>query len=180
MGQDPTEPTQSMWPNTKKHDGIGTLLSYVSRKPHWNLVGLLEGHRKRLKKWSIKTKISKQKNTKNNLLPYFTPNVSNIHVIPKSWLLWSLHTNNVWEDRALGPPKQRCSNVSYARSQVRRPHNHIFVSPTIYFTLLHSLKTRLFINPVLNNPKTNELTLTLNPGAMQGEAPWCSALGGQP
>ena len=89
----------------KKPDGIGTLPSYVSRKPHWNLVGLLGGHRKRLKKWSIKTKISKQKNTKNNLLPYFTPNVSNIHVIPKSWLLWSLHTNNVWEDRTLGPPK---------------------------------------------------------------------------
>jgi len=64
-----------------------------------------------------------------------------------------IHTNNVWEDRALGPhQQQRCSNVSYARSQVRGPHNHIFVSQTIYFTLLHSLKTRLFINPVLNNP----------------------------
>ena len=58
----------------------------------------------------------------------------------------------MWEDRALGPQQQRCSNVSYARSQVRGPHNHIFVSQTIYFTLLHSLKTRLFMNPVLNNP----------------------------
>jgi len=67
-----------------------------------------------------------------------------------------IHTNNVWEDRALGPhQQQRCSNVSYARSQVRGPHNHIFVSQTIYFTLLHSLKTRLFINPVLNNPNPN-------------------------
>jgi len=118
----------------KKPDGIGTLPSYVSRKPHWNLVGLLGGHRKRLKKMVHQNKNIKTKNTKNNLLPYSTPNVSNIHIIPKSWLLWSLHTNNVWEDRALGPPKQRCSNVSYARSQVRRPHKHIFVSPTIYFT----------------------------------------------
>ena len=117
----------------RKPDGIGTLPSYVSRKPHWNLVGLSGGHRKRLKKRSIKTKIS----TKKNVLPYFAPNVSNIHVLPKSWLHWSLHTNNVWEDRALGPLKQRCSNVSYARSQVRRPHKHTFVSPTIYFTLLH-------------------------------------------
>ena len=25
-------------------------------------------------------------------------------------------TYNVWEDRALAPPKQRCSNVSYVRS----------------------------------------------------------------
>ena len=70
-----------------------------------------------------------------------------------------MHTNNVWEDRALGPhQQQRCSNVSYARSQVRGPHNHIFVSQTIYFTLLHSLKTRLFINPVLNNPNPKSST----------------------
>ena len=70
--------------------------------------------------------------------------------------------------QSVGAPKQRCSNVAYVRSQVRRPHKHIFVSQTIYqqftllyfttsltiyFTLLHSLKTRLFINPVLNNPK---------------------------
>ena len=117
----------------KKPDGIGTLPTYVSRKPHWNLVGLLGGHRKRLKKWSIKTKISKQKNTKNNLLPYFTPNVSNIHVIPKSWLLWSLHTNNVWEDKALGPPKQRCSNVSYARSQPKTTQSHICITNNLLY-----------------------------------------------
>ena len=30
--------------------------------------------------------------------------------------------------------QQRCSNVSYARSQVRGPHKHIFVSYTIYLT----------------------------------------------
>ena len=157
----------------KKPDGIGTLPTYVSRKPHWNLVGLLGGHIKRLKKWSIK-----KKNTKNKFVPYSTPNVSNIHIIPKSWLLWSLHTNNVWEDRTLGPPKtalcqcRLCSVVSPKTTQT-----HICItnnlptiyftllyfttSLTIYFTLLHSLKTRLFINPVLNNPHGPATNLTL-------------------
>jgi hypothetical protein len=59
--------------------------------------------------------------------------------------------------------QQRCFNVSYARSQVRGSHKHIFVSQTIYFTLLHSLKTRLFINPVLNNPNPDTVNRIQNP-----------------
>ena len=137
----------------KKPDGIGTLPSYVSRKPHWNLVGLLGGHRKRLRKMVHQNKNIKTKNTKNNLLPYFTPNVSNIHVIPKSWLLWSLHTNNVWEDRTLGSPQNSADLMSPMFGRKSEDHTNtylyhqqftllhhqqfIFVSPTIYFTLLH-------------------------------------------
>ena len=111
------------------------------------------------------------KNTKNNLLPYSTPNVSNMHVIPKSWLLWSLHTNNVWEDRTLGSPQNSAVPMSPMFGRKSEDHTNTYLyhqqftllyyitnnllyfttSLTIYFTLLHSLKTRLFINPVLNN-----------------------------
>ena len=108
----------------------------------------------------------KTKNTKNNLLPYSTPNVSNIHIIPKSWLLWSLHTNNVWEDRTLGSPQNSAVPMSPMFGRKSEDHTNTYLyhkqftnnllyfttSLTIYFTLLHSLKTRLFINPVLNNP----------------------------
>ena len=127
----------------------------------------------------------KTKNTKNNLLPYFTPNisnnllsyftpnVSNIHVLPKSWLHWSLHTNNVWEDRTSGSPQNSaktalcqcrlCSVVSPKTTQTHIciTNNLLYftTSLTIYFTLLHSLKTRLFINPVLSDPVPINLTL---------------------
>ena len=107
----------------------------------------------------------KTKNTKNNLLPYSTPNVSNIHIIPKSWLLWSLHTNNVWEDRTLGSPQNSAVLMSPMFGRKSEDHTNTYLyhkqftnnllyfttSLTIYFTLLHSLKTRLFINPVLND-----------------------------
>ena len=129
----------------KKPDGIGTLPTYVSRKPHWNLVGLLEGHRKRLKKWSIKTKISKQKNTKNNLLPYFTPNVSNIHVIPKSWLLWSLHTCGKTERWG---PQNSAVLMSPMFDRKSEDRTNIFASPTIYFTLLHHQQF-IFVSPTI-------------------------------
>ena len=43
--------------------------------------------------------------------------------------------------------------------QWRTSLNHIFVSQTIYFTLLYSLKTRLFINPVLKNPNHTPYTM---------------------
>ena len=68
MGQDPTEPTQSMWPNKQKIfwkiDGIGALPTYVSREPYWNLVGLpwwekLKRTQKTSERWSIKTKNTK-------------------------------------------------------------------------------------------------------------------------
>ena len=117
------------------------------------------GHRKRLKKWSIKTKISKQKNTKNNLLPYFTPNVSNIHVKPKSWLLWSLNTNNVWEDRTLGSPQNSAVPMSpmfgrksedhtntylYHKQFTHNLYHKQFTHNLLYFTLLYYFTNNLF------------------------------------
>ena len=143
MGQDPTEPTQSMWPDTKKPDGIGTLPTYVSRKPHWNLVGLLGGHRKRLKKMVHQNKNIKTKNTNNNLLPYSTPNVSNIHIIPKSWLLWSLHTNNVWEDRTLGSPQNSAVLMSPMFGRKSEDHTNTYLYHQ-QFTLLYYIANNLF------------------------------------
>ena len=51
----------------KKPDGIGTLPTYVSRKPHWNLVGLLGGHRKRLRQMVHQNKNIKTKKYKKQL-----------------------------------------------------------------------------------------------------------------
>ena len=100
----------------KKPDGIGTLPSYVSRKPHWNLVGLLGGHRKRLKKWSIKTKISKQKIQKQLTTLLYTQCIQYTYNTQIMTPLESTYKQCVGRQNVGVPPKQRCANVAYVRS----------------------------------------------------------------
>ena len=70
-----------------------------------------------------------------------------------------IHTNNVWEDRALGRPINNSAVLmSPMLGRKSEDHTNTYLYHT-HFTLLHSLKTRLFINPVLNNsnPNPNEI-----------------------
>ena len=55
--------------------------------------------------------------------------------------------------QSVGAPNNSTVVMSPMLGRKSEDHTNIFVSQTIYFTLLHSLKTRLFINPVLNNPQ---------------------------
>ena len=80
-----------------------------------------------------------------------------------------------------GPPKtalcqcRLCSVVSPKTTQTHIciTNNLLYftTSLTIYFTLLHSLKTRLFINPVLNNPNGQLRAHSLHPDYLPHSTP---------
>ena len=124
-------------------DGIGTLPTYISREPHWNLMRKAEEDTETV--WKM---AHQNKNYKNNLVPVERPFISEksftwhpmypiqCHLIIQITTPGvCIHTNNV----SIGPAhQQRCYNVSYAWSQVQGPHNHIFVSHIVhYFKFLY-------------------------------------------
>ena len=76
-----------------------------------------------------------------------------------------IHTNNVWEDRALGWPINSTVLTYPMLGRKSEDHTNTYLYHTRHVTaltlryitllyLLHSLKTRVFINPVLNNLDT--------------------------
>ena len=78
-----------------------------------------------------------------------------------------MHTNNVSEDRALGQPISSAVLTFPMLGRKSEDHTNTYLYHTLHVTLLyvtllyllHSLKTRSFIKPVLNNPNPSFVEL---------------------
>ena len=173
MGQDPTEPTQSMWPNKQKifsikSDGTGALPTYVSREPYWNLIGLpwekLKRTQKTSERWSIKTK-----NTKTTYYTSRGPLFQRSPLLDTQCIQYTCHfiiqittlresayiqTMCGKTERWAGPSTAlfQCRLCSVASPRTTQTHICIIHFTLLYFTLLYLLRS--LNNSVVHQPST--------------------------